>query len=196
MWVERAIKIGFCVSLSCTLPLLQFAMRESLVGLLGLGSGPSSGALFYGSTLALLARPAARAPPRLRRGRRPGGKQAPPEPLRFPRRPAADRGWSTAFRVWCRTLPSRSASSAAPSPSCWVSSSPRWRVPTGSHAAPLSCGACGDAWRGSRLGAAQVAVGSKQGRMGHGMLGVGVSIGLVCFSTTLMGFIVPEKFIA
>ena len=57
VWIERAIKTGFAVSLSCTLPLLQFSLRESLFSLLGHGpGGPPTALLFYGTTAVLLAR--------------------------------------------------------------------------------------------------------------------------------------------
>ena len=54
-WVERAVKIGYMGSLSCTFPLIQFSLRQSLFDLLAWGDAREQPLRFYAVTALLLA---------------------------------------------------------------------------------------------------------------------------------------------
>ena len=54
-WVERAVKIGYMGSLSCTFPLIQFSLRQSLFDLLSWGDAREQPLRFYAVTTTLLA---------------------------------------------------------------------------------------------------------------------------------------------
>ena len=55
VWVERAVKIGYLGSLSCTFPLIQFSLRQSLFDLLAWGDAREQPMRFYAITTLLLA---------------------------------------------------------------------------------------------------------------------------------------------
>ena len=55
VWIERAVKIGYASSLSCTFPLIQFALRQNLFDLAGWGDAAQAPRRFTAVTCALLA---------------------------------------------------------------------------------------------------------------------------------------------
>ncbi len=50
-WVERAVKVGYTTSLSCTFPLIQFALRQNLFDLAGWGNAQDKPRRFVAVTV-------------------------------------------------------------------------------------------------------------------------------------------------
>jgi sodium-coupled neutral amino acid transporter 2 len=50
-WVEHAVKTGYALSLSCTFPLIQFALRQSVFDLAGWGDAREQPRRFYAVTV-------------------------------------------------------------------------------------------------------------------------------------------------
>jgi hypothetical protein len=50
-WVEHAVKAGYTLSLSCTFPLIQFALRQSVFDLAGWGDAREQPVRFYAVTV-------------------------------------------------------------------------------------------------------------------------------------------------
>jgi len=50
-WVERAVKLGYAISLSCTFPLIQISLRQNIFDLAGWGPAPEKPYLFVGVTV-------------------------------------------------------------------------------------------------------------------------------------------------
>ena len=172
-WVEHAVKIGYALSLSCTFPLIQFSLRQSVFDLAGWGDAREQPTRFYAVTVRVLAcHLAACAAAHARECMR--------------RRCCWPR--STCWPCWSPTSASHSACSAPPSPSSSARArSRRARAPRrGSLTLPRFV-------TGFILPALVALYGTETHRRWGGfLLAAGVAVGASSFSATVYGLVAPK----